>query len=135
MKEMLAFLKDYPSVFLATVDAEGHPHVRAFRFMMEHEGLLYFGTSIAKAVYAQLKANPYVEFATSSPDFSKNMRVSGEVLFKDDPEIKMAIFQALPMLKEIYQSQDNPTFVIFCVQPKTAKYWSPSGAERTVTFT
>jgi len=118
MQEMIKFLKENISGFLATVDS-GKPKVRPFYFMLEEGGKLYFCTNSTKEVFRQLKANPFVEFSSSTPKFAW-IRVSGEVRFSDDPSIKAKVLEASELVRSIYKTPDNPIFEIFYIEHGSA---------------
>ncbi len=114
MKEVIEFLNSNPVGCLGTVD-NGKPRVRPFQFMFEQEGKLYFCTANTKDVYRQLQKNPFVEFSSTSKDFV-TVRVSGEVKFGKDLEIKRRIIDSNDLVKSIYQTPDNPAFEIFYLE-------------------
>jgi uncharacterized pyridoxamine 5'-phosphate oxidase family protein len=114
MQEIVQFLKENLTGCLATVD-NGKPGVRPFQFMMEKDGKLYFCTNNTKAVFKQLNVNPSVEFCSLSPDF-RWIRVSGNIQFSDDHALKSEVLQANEMVRSIYQTPDNPIFVIFYLE-------------------
>lgn len=114
MKQAVKFLQENISGFLATVEGS-KPKVRPFQFMLEEGGRLYFSTNNTKDVYKQLKANPWCEFSSCSPNFAW-IRLSGEARFSDDLDIKEKILAASPLVKSIYQTADNPIFEIFYIE-------------------
>ena len=65
MEEVLKFLKDNPTYYLATMDGS-QPRVRPFGTIALFEGRLYFQTGHVKNVYEQLIANPQIEICASS---------------------------------------------------------------------
>jgi uncharacterized pyridoxamine 5'-phosphate oxidase family protein len=133
MKEIVKFLKENNSGFLATVD-NGKPRVRPFQFMLEEGGKLYFCTNNMKDVFKQLKANPYIEFSSSTNN-SVWIRLSGEVTFSDDLAIKAKILEANGLVKSIYQKPDNPIFEIFYVARGAASIADFSGQPpKQITF-
>lgn len=118
MKEAVKFLQENSSGFLATVES-GKPRVRPFQFMIEENGKLYFCTNNTKEVFKQLRANPFIEFSSSTPDFVW-IRLNGEVKFSDDLGIKARIMDANDLVKSIYKTPDNPVFEIFYIEHGTA---------------
>lgn len=89
------------------------PRVRAFLMLFANENGFYFTTGKQKKVYKQLTINPKVEVCFYSPSSNKMMRVTGEVEFIDDMELKTKIFEERDYLKAIVKTPDNPMFVIF----------------------
>ncbi|MFH0974387.1 MAG: pyridoxamine 5'-phosphate oxidase family protein [Spirochaetota bacterium] len=126
MEEVIRFLKENPIGFLASVD-NGKPRVRPFGFMLEENGKLYFCTGTVKDVYKQLKNVPSVEFSCLSKDFSKWLRVNGQIKFSDDAKIKEKIINSQPLVKSIYKTADNPVFTIFFIDNGNASLWDFSG--------
>lgn len=114
MKEMIEFLKENPSGYLATTDRNGEPRVRPFQFMMEQDGKVYFCTANTKEVYRQLQTNPSLEFSTTSPAMV-TLRVRGKAQFDDDLSIKERILETHDRIRMIYQKADNPIFEIFFI--------------------
>lgn len=114
MKDVVKFLQENNSGFLATVD-DGKPRVRPFQFMLEEGGKLYFCTNNMKDVVKQLKANPYIEFSSATSNFAW-IRLRGEVKFSNDLAIKTKILDASGLVKSIYQTADNPIFEIFYIE-------------------
>lgn len=114
MKEVLDFLRANPMGCLATIE-KGKPRVRPWGFMLERDGKLWFCTANTKAVYRQLRDNPWVEFATSSQDFT-TLRIRGEMLFSNDLEMKTKILESSPIVKRVYHTPDNPIFEILYME-------------------
>lgn len=112
MKEIISFLYANPMGYLATVDEEGKPHVRPWGFMFEQKGKLWFCTANTKAVFCQIQCNPAIEFCSTSKDFV-SVRVSGDVIFGIDLNIKRKMLEENDLVKSIYQIPDNPEFEIF----------------------
>lgn len=114
MKEVVEFLTANPMGVLATVDG-GRPRVRPWGFMFAEGSRLWFCTANTKDVFRQLQANPAVEFCSTSKDMV-TLRVSGEVRFSKDMDVKKAIIAKNEMVKSIYKTADNPVFEIFCLE-------------------
>ena len=115
MKEVSAMLAVVPCFgSLATVDG-GKPRVRPFAFMYEESGRFYFCTSNTKEVYRQLTECPFIEFTRTTEDM-RWLRIGGEIKFTEDIKCKEKCFERYPMLKDIYQTPDNPTFKVFYLE-------------------
>ncbi len=133
MQEVVKFLQENVTGCLATTE-EGKPKVRPFQFMLEDEGKFFFCTSNEKDVCKQLKANPYVEFTSSSPKFAW-IRLSGKVEFSNDVKIKERVLEISGLVKSIYKTADNPIFELFYIEHGTAILADFSGQPaRTVNF-
>lgn len=114
MQEVIEFLTANPMGVLATVDG-GRPRVRPWGFMFAEGTRLWFCTANTKDVFRQLRNNPAVEFCSTSKDMV-TVRVSGEVRFSQDREIKKAIIARNDLVRSIYKTADNPVFEIFCLE-------------------
>lgn len=118
MQEVIVFLNKNKTGYLATVEGN-MPRVRPWEFMFEENGKFWFLTNNKKKVFKQLQDNPYIEFCSSSPDFS-HVRLSGKVEFCNDLEIKKRIFEDHPMLEKLYQTYDNSILELFYIEHGTA---------------
>jgi len=125
MKEVIDFYTKNPVGSLATVE-NGKPRVRPFQFLFADSGKLYFCTASTKDVYRQLKANPAVEFVSTSPEYMF-MRVSGEVQFSNDMALKKRVLNTFDMIRGIYKTPDNPVFEIFFIGHGSVKIADLSG--------
>lgn len=118
MKEVIEMLVAPGFGNLATVE-NGKPRVRPFAFMFAENGRFYFCTASSKEVYKQLLACPYIEYTKTSEDMQW-LRIRGEIKFDEDMRPKEKCFKTMPMLKNIYQSPDNPLFKVFYLEHGTA---------------
>lgn len=114
MEKVVQFLQENRMGSLATVE-NGKPRVRPWGFMMEENGKFYFCTANTKDVFDQLKQTPFIEFTATSKDMGW-VRLSGEVVFTDDKNLKRKILENNPMVKGIYNSEDNPIFEVFYIE-------------------
>lgn len=112
MKTIIDFLDANPIGCLASIDENGRPHVRPWRFMFEEAGKLWFCTTNTKDVFCQLQGNPAIEFCSTSKDLV-TVRVSGDVIFGIDINIKKKMLAVNNIVKSIYQTPDNLEFEIF----------------------
>jgi len=112
MKEIIDFLYDNPMGCLASIDDDGRPHVRPWEFMFEQDCKLWFCTANTKDVFCQLQCNPAIEFCSTSKD-SVTVRVSGEVIFGIDLNIKRKMLEMNDLVKSRFKTPDNPEFEIF----------------------
>lgn len=112
MTEVVRFLKENPVQYLATVGINGKAKCRPFKFCLEQEGKLWFCTSNTKEVYKDMQANPGVELAVLSKEDEVCLRVRGIATFEENREIKQACMGDY-LIKELFQSADDPTFEVF----------------------
>jgi uncharacterized pyridoxamine 5'-phosphate oxidase family protein len=122
-KEVLDFLTAHRPFYMATVDGPV-PRVRPMGFIMEYEGKIWFGMGTHKNVYKQLKANPKIEIVTTAPD-SNWIRLSGEAVFDERPELFEAALKAMPQLKDIYP-EGGPKMGIFHLAKGKALFVAPN---------
>lgn len=111
MKEVIQFLQENPVQYLATIGRDGKAKCRPFMFILEQNNKLWFCTNHQKDVYKDMQQNPYIEISVSSPSFAW-IRLSGKAVFEDNRGIK-EICMKNPIIKEQYQSADNPIFEVF----------------------
>jgi len=135
MQQILDFLKKNTVGYFATVEGR-QPRVRPFGFGLYEEGAFWFCTNSTKSVYAQLKETPYAEICFSSEGYAQNLRICGQVRFSDRREDKAKVMDAMPGVKMLYQSPDNPVFEVFCLEKGRAvlEKFPPSGEPHVVKF-
>lgn len=114
MEKVVAFLKENPVQYLATVGRDGKAKCRPFMFAGELDGKLWFCTNNTKDVYKDMQANPEIEVSVSSPTYAW-IRLHGTAVFENDMAAKeMAI--ANPVVKSQYGEATNPIFVVFYIK-------------------
>lgn len=132
MQEVFKFLSDNSPFYVATVDGD-KPRVRPFGFVMEFEGMLWFSTNNKKNVYRQLKANPYFEVSTTSPE-GRWIRLKGKAVFNTTPVVKAKALEINPKLKKMYSVEDK-LFELFYIEEGEATFTSMMGGEtKTIKF-
>ena len=100
----------------------------------------YFSTAKGKEVYRQLRENAKVELCLYAPparplgeggtmDIGKVMRVSGTVVFLDDPKLKERLLEERPFLRP-----NAENIAIFRVEKGEAWFWTfaDSGRESAI---
>ncbi|MDR1570496.1 MAG: pyridoxamine 5'-phosphate oxidase family protein [Oscillospiraceae bacterium] len=115
MEKILDFIKSTGVGYFATVEGQ-QPRVRAFGFGYYEDGKFWFCTNNTKKVYSQLKETPYAEVMFTKPDFSQYLRLSGHVVFDSSIESKAKVLEAMPAVKGLYQSPENPIFEVFYLE-------------------
>ena len=98
MNEAIAFLRENPVQYLATVGRDGRAKCRPFMFAGELDGKLE--VSVASPAYAWI-------------------RLSGKAVFEDSREAK-EMCMGNPIVKSQYQTADNPIFVVFYLEEARA---------------
>lgn len=131
MNEVLEFLLNNPTFYIATMDGD-QPRVRPFGAVMKFEDKLYFTTNNTKPVFKQLTANPKVEISTTSPK-GEWIRLTGKAVVDSRREVKEAMLEAAPMLKNMY-SLDDDIFELFYLTDAVATFSSFTSAPKTISL-
>ena len=129
MNEVLKFLTDNSTFYIATVDGD-LPRVRPFGFVMEYEGKLCFCTNNQKEIYKQLKTNPNFEVCTTSKT-GEWLRLKGKAVFNTSRQSKQAALDTMPSLKKMY-SVDDSIYEIFYIENGEATFSDMKGTSRTI---
>ena len=111
MNDVVKFLSENPVQYLATVGRDGKAKCRPFMFCFEKDGRLWFCTNNQKEVYADMQNNPYIEVCVSNAGFAW-IRLNDKAVFENNMEVKQACLDN-PIVKQQYQSADNPIFEVF----------------------
>lgn len=130
MQRVLDFLKQAGTYYLATVEGD-QPRVRPFGTINEFEGKLYIQTGKVKPVSLQLHANPKAEICAFKD--GEWLRVACELIEDDRREARVAMLDAYPDLKAMYDPDDGNTEV-FYIKNATATFSSFTAAPVTVEF-
>ncbi|WP_291331806.1 pyridoxamine 5'-phosphate oxidase family protein [Desulfovibrio sp.] len=124
MQKVIDFLSANTTVFLATSD--GSARVRPFQFQFAEDGRLWFCTGRSKQTFAQLQADPRLEFSCVSPNMV-TLRVKGEANLDDNMQIKKRIIENNSLVRSIYGSAESPEFTVFSVDHGTAYMFDFTG--------
>lgn len=127
-QDCIIFAKENPVCYIATMDGY-QPRVRAFRLWFADERGFYFHTAASKDVCNQMKINPRVEVCFYAPgvapDAGKMMRVTGEVEFVENIELKKRVLKERPFLKEIFSDKpEDPLLVIVHLYKGEVYFWT-----------
>lgn len=131
MNEVLEFLLNNPTFYIATMDGD-QPRVRPFGAVMKFEDKLYFTTNNTKPVFKQLTTNPKVEISTTSPK-GEWIRLTGKAVVDSRREVKEAMLETAPMLKNMY-SLDDDIFELFYLTDAVATFSSFTSAPKTISL-
>lgn len=130
MQEVLKFLQDCKTFYLATVDGD-QPHVRPLGVAFEYEGKLAFTTNNTKDMYKQMKQNPKVELCACTAD-GKYVRVTGKIgLDRSSDAARTRALEVAPFLSNMYKVDDG-IFEIFTLEGGSATFADLQGNSRTV---
>jgi uncharacterized pyridoxamine 5'-phosphate oxidase family protein len=130
MFDFIPILQENPTGVLATQDGD-KVKTRVFLFLFAEGKKVYFCTSSQKPVYHQLRAHPNASFCTWAKDFAPVVSVNGKAVFVEDRSLKERALRETPMLKEAYQSPDNPVFKIFYIEAETVETFISSEGLKT----
>jgi pyridoxamine 5'-phosphate oxidase len=126
-KDCVEFAAKCGTVFIATTDGN-KPHVRPLALQFADERGFYFQTEPVKSFYKQLQVNKYVElcfYDSESGGLGKVMRVSGEIEFVNDLELKAKLLAERPFFKALgIEKPGDPLFVLFRVCRGEAFFWT-----------
>jgi uncharacterized pyridoxamine 5'-phosphate oxidase family protein len=104
IEKVYYFLHDAQTYYLATVEGT-KPRVRPFGTVLLHDGKLYIMTARTKAVSKQIAENPCAEICASMN--GAWIRVSAELVEDNDRNVKVAMLEAAPALKQMYSADDD----------------------------
>lgn len=91
-EEIFKQLNSNPVFYLATSE-DGKPHVRGMLlFKADNRGII-FHTGTFKALHHQLQENPSVEMCFSCKETNEQIRISGELVQDNSPELLDEIYQ------------------------------------------
>lgn len=122
-REVLVFIQENPVCTIATIDGD-QPRVRAFLTVLFDDDKIYFTTASTKNVYKQIVKNPKIELCCCSQDFSKMMRISGEIEIIDDRQKKQKLLDERDYLKSFGGKADEPRFILLRLSHGKAHFWT-----------
>ena len=115
MKTVQEFLQSTHVYFLATVEGD-QPQVRPFGTAEIIEGKLYIQTGHIKNVAKQIAANPKVAICAFNGE--QWLRITATLVEDPRVEIKKAMLDANPGLRNMYDENDDNTAVYFLTDAK-----------------
>ena len=127
--EIMAFIKENPLAFLATVDGN-KPHVRGMENYRADENGLIFYSRKNKDVHKQIAKNPEVEICFFNAKTMTEVRVSGRMEMVDDMELKKEIVSKRNFLQPLIDAQGWENMSIYRLKKGKATVWK--FAEMTV---
>ncbi|MBQ8967730.1 pyridoxamine 5'-phosphate oxidase family protein [Ruminococcus sp.] len=106
MNRIVEELKKVGVFYIATVDAEGDPHVRPFGAVAEIGGKAYICTNNTKKCYKEMAAHPTVEISGAGADGTW-LRLTAKAVRDDSDESRNAFLEQCPELKNMYSVGDG----------------------------
>lgn len=133
-------LDDAKTAILATVDAEGYPHMRWMTptVVRGRPGAIFAVTSADFPKVAQLRENPDVEWMIQTRSLSEVVNVRGRINVVDNPSLKSEVLEAVGRrLTVFWRACDAETdCVVLETIIESASHFEPMRNERqTVRFT
>lgn len=133
MEDVLKFLKENPTYYLATVDAEGNPQVRPFGTIAKIGDALYIQTGKSKECYKEMVNHPRIAICGIGTEGTSWLRVDADVEPDDSIATCEALLAEYPSLQAMYKPGDGNTVVLKLTNVK-ATFASFTEAPRTVEF-
>ena len=124
------FLNDAQTFYLATVDGT-KPKVRPFGAVLLQDGKLYLITGKSKAVSKQLSVNPFAEICACMN--GTWIRIAAELVNDDSREVKVAMLEKMPALKNMYNPDDDNMQMLY-LKDATATICSFTTEPEVITF-
>lgn len=121
--QILDFIRKNPVFALATSE-NNVPHARYIMLYKADDRGLLFVTGENKDVHKQLQANPVVELCFSGKQENKQIRITGTVDKLNDTNLKIAVVEDFPFLKEWVDKQGYEVLVCYCLKNGKAYEWT-----------
>jgi len=125
VKDCIKFANENEVCYLATNEND-QPRVRALAFWFADQTGFYFQTGNMKPFYNQLQINPKTEvcFFKVEDSVGKMLRITGEVEFVDNKELKTKAINDRPYLKSFGLSENSPELILFKIPHGEAHFWT-----------
>ncbi|MHC4274922.1 MAG: pyridoxamine 5'-phosphate oxidase family protein [Planctomycetota bacterium] len=137
----LGLMETSPAAYLASIDSEGFPQIRAMLNLMNHrqypklaelftsdrDGLVvYFTTNTSSEKMRQMEANPKVAVYFCHPEKYHGLMLRGSVEIVSDQRLKHDIWH--DGWEQYYpEGPDDPDYTILRLAPTLAKGWHGEG--------
>jgi len=134
-----AIIEAHGTGLLATIDDNGHPHVRWMTptLLRESPGVLYALTAPGFAALAQVSAHAQVEWMFQTPTLDEVITVRGLVNVVDNPSLRSEVLEALgPRLHALWKLVPDvrDLLVLETVIDKAVRYLPMKGSQDVVRF-
>lgn len=107
-----AFIRECGYFFLATA-AAGRPALRPMGMIYSDEKALYLVTDKRKKVYKELMENPLAKLASYNLYSGRWIRIRGRAQAESAQEVRGAMLELYPMIRQEYVNENEIYFVIF----------------------
>ena len=126
-QDCIKLANDTRTCYLATTEGD-QPRVRAMGLYHVDDTGFYFNTQSVKALAKQLEKNRKVEVcfyaSGTGQDIGRVMRVTGEVEFLDDIDLRTRLLEDRPFLKAFIKGPEDPLLVVFRIYKGEAYFWT-----------
>ena len=133
LQECIKFANENPVCFLATADGD-QPRVRGILTWFADDNGFYFAILSTKDMSKQLHQNPKVEicFYNNPQELTdaKSMRLTGNIEFIDDPDIKKKAYEERKFLDDIVGKSIEPYLEIIRLRAGDAHFWTMADVMR-----
>jgi uncharacterized pyridoxamine 5'-phosphate oxidase family protein len=127
LHDCITFASENPVCSLATTEMD-QPRVRTVMMMFANENGFYFETLSPKEMSKQLHKNPKVEicFYNNPAELqnAKMMRITGEIEFVADEEIKKKVYEQIKFLDDLAGKSIEPFLEIYRIKSGEAHFWT-----------
>jgi pyridoxamine 5'-phosphate oxidase len=125
IQDCIKFTNEHPVCYLATTVVD-QPRVRAIGMWFADKTGFYFQTGSFKEFPNELKKNPKTEacFYKHEGMIGTMLRISDEIEFIEDVELKERVLNDRPFLKGFGLTIDSPGLIIFRIAHGTAHFWT-----------
>jgi general stress protein 26 len=139
MDRVRAILDAHGVGILATVGADGKPHIRWLTPVVfsGRRGVIYALTIPGFPKVAQLKVNPCAEWMFQSPTLDEVVTARGKINLVDNPSLRSETLEAIgPRLRSLWRlSRDAKDFIVLETVLEEATHYLPmQGVKRVVSF-
>ncbi len=124
-KDCIEFANKTHLAWIATCEGD-QPRVRPIGMWFADESGFYFQTHGGKDFHQQLLKNPQIEAAFYEPGkgLGTMMRVSGQVEFLEDLELKQKVMKDRAFLEGVGLNADHPELIVFRLSTGNAHFWN-----------
>ena len=139
MNRVGAIIEAHGTGLLATIDDNGHPHVRWMTptLLRESPGVIYALTAPGFSSFDQVRAHARVEWMFQTPTLDEVITVGGLVNVVDNPSLRSEVLEALgPRLHALWKlAPQTPELVVLeTVVEKAVRYVPMQGHKDVVRF-
>ncbi|MFN2134047.1 MAG: pyridoxamine 5'-phosphate oxidase family protein [Anaerolineae bacterium] len=116
-EEVIAYIQEVEFGYLATVDADRAPRVRPVGIKTVYGDDLYFFTFAMTRKVAEIEGSPQVEVVWSKLREMSQVRIRGEMVLEEDPEIQQRFKEDNPIVAKMLPPGAPDLFRLYKLQP------------------